>query len=275
MGPDGLFYKDTRFLSEFTVRLGGAEPLQLGTVLLDDNGAMVVDLTNADLHTAKGRVWLQRESVHLSRFKFLNDSSSFERIRLRSYGPIGRTISVDIAFDADFADLFEVRGTMRAERGTKSVKRISGGELEFRYLGLDQVTRRTVLRFGSRPRATRRRNCAMGRRPRRGTRAVDHDPGVLPDRRRPGGSGTIAQAFRTTHKVRREMALQRAISTQQTPIRCGHRPRLVRSRHADDRDRHGGFPTPGCVYSTIFGRDGISPRCCFCGARLFRERACC
>ena len=42
-GPDGLFYRDTRFLSEFTVRLGGAEPLQLGSVLLDDNGAMVVD----------------------------------------------------------------------------------------------------------------------------------------------------------------------------------------------------------------------------------------
>ena len=33
LGPDGLFYKDTRFLSEFTVRLGGAEPLQLGSVL--------------------------------------------------------------------------------------------------------------------------------------------------------------------------------------------------------------------------------------------------
>ena len=57
----------------------------LGSVLLDDNGAMVVDVTNADLRTDNGRVWLHRESVHLSRVKFLKDNASFERVRLRSY----------------------------------------------------------------------------------------------------------------------------------------------------------------------------------------------
>ena len=30
--------------------------------VLDDNGAMIVDLANADLHDADGRIWLQRDS---------------------------------------------------------------------------------------------------------------------------------------------------------------------------------------------------------------------
>ena len=43
------------------------DPLLLGSVLLDDNGAMVVDLANADLHDAEGRVWLQQGRLRQSR----------------------------------------------------------------------------------------------------------------------------------------------------------------------------------------------------------------
>lgn len=259
LGPDGLFYKDTRFLSEFTLRLGGAEPLQLGSVLLDDNGAMVVDLTNADLHTSKGRVWLQRESVHLSRFKFLSDSSSFERIRLRSYGPIGRTIPVEIAFDADFADLFEVRGTRRLKRGTRSVQRISDGLFEFHYLGLDSVNRTTRLHFEPAPTELRDGYARW---------EVDldesHEQAIViktcclidkdcedPD--------SIASAFRSGHKMRRTVAQQRAHLDSSNP-----QFDAVIARAWSDLDmlmtetKHGAYPYAGVPwYSTIFGRDGI------------------
>ena len=150
-GPDGLFYKDTRFLSELTFRLGGAEPLQLGSVVLDDNGAMVVDLTNADLHSSNGGVWLQRETVHVSRFKFLCDDTSYERIRVRSYGAIGRPVPLDLTFDADFADLFEVRGEQRAKRGTRTVGVVADGQVEYRYTGLDGVIRRTRVHLDPAP----------------------------------------------------------------------------------------------------------------------------
>jgi len=259
LGPDGLFYKDTRFLSDFTVRLGGAEPLQLGSVLLDDNGAMVVDLTNADLHTARGRVWLQRESVHLSRLKFLKDSSSFERIRLRSYGPIGRTISVDINFDADFADLFEVRGTKRLHRGTKTMHRVGDGEFEYRYVGLDHVTRRTILRFDPPP-------SELGDGTARWD--VDLDEGreqsivikvccLIEDEQEDEVS--IADAFRTSHKLRRQMARQRAHLDSSNP-----QFDAVIARAWSDLDmlmtetEHGAYPYAGVPwYSTVFGRDGI------------------
>ena len=150
-GPDGLFYKDTRFLSEMKLKLGDAEPLQLGSVVLDDNGAMVVDLTNADLHNHTGRTWLQRETVHLSRFKFLSDNTSYERLRIHAYSVIGRPVPLSVTFDADFADLFEVRGERRPRRGQRRVERVSDSEIEFGYTGLDNVERRALLHFDPPP----------------------------------------------------------------------------------------------------------------------------
>lgn len=259
LGPDGLFYKDTRFLSEFTLRLGGAVPLQLGSVLLDDNGAMVVDLTNADLHTDKGRVWLQRESVHLSRVKFLKDNASFERLRVRGYGPIGRAIAIDIAFDADFADLFEVRGTRRLKRGTQSFRRVSDAEVEFRYVGLDNVVRRTLVEFTPPP-------SALGNRIAHWDMDLDAEAeqGIvirtccLIDGEQPAVE-SIAEAFRSAHKERREMASQRASLDSSNP-----QFDAVIARAWSDLDmlvtetEHGPYPYAGVPwYSTIFGRDGI------------------
>ena len=149
--PDGIYYQDTRFLSGFSLKLGGMQPLLLGSVLLDDNGAMVVDLANADLHDAEGRVWLQRDAVHANRIKFLCDTGCFERIRVRSFGSVGRAIPLDLAFAADFADLFEVRGDRRPRRGTLDVAVLDARTVRFAYRGLDAVERTTTLYFDPAP----------------------------------------------------------------------------------------------------------------------------
>jgi hypothetical protein len=70
-GVEGLYFKDTRFLSRLALRIGGVAPLLLGSVVLDDNGALVVDSTNADLHDPDGRIWLPRDTLFASRLKIL------------------------------------------------------------------------------------------------------------------------------------------------------------------------------------------------------------
>jgi len=130
--PDGLYYHDTRFLSGLRLRIGGMDPLLLGSVLLDDNGAMVVDLANADLHDAEGRVWLQRDAIHASRVKFLCDAACYERISVRSFGLVGQPILLHLSFAADFADLFEVRGMKRRRRGQDLPPVIGSDGLELR-----------------------------------------------------------------------------------------------------------------------------------------------
>jgi len=150
-GPDGLFYQDTRFLSGLTLRIGGMEPLLLSSVLLDDNGAMVVDLANADLHEEEARVWLQRDSIHAARVKFLCGTTCYERIRIRRFNRIDRPLPLEIGFDADFADLFEVRGERRPRRGTLSVAKLDGRSVRFTYQGLDGLERCTTVYFDPAP----------------------------------------------------------------------------------------------------------------------------
>jgi glycogen debranching enzyme len=149
--PDGLYYQDTRFLSGLRLRLGGMDPLLLGSVLLDDNGAMVVDLANADLHDADGRVWLQRDAIHASRVKFLCDTACYERISVRGFGLVGQPILLHLSFAADFADLFEVRGDRRPRRGLLDVSVVDERTVRFAYHGLDSVERTTTVHFDPAP----------------------------------------------------------------------------------------------------------------------------
>jgi glycogen debranching enzyme len=59
--------------------------------------------------------------------------------------------SVEIDFEADFADIFEVRGTRRARRGRLPPPEFSGDEVGLLYEGLDGVTRRSRLVFSEPP----------------------------------------------------------------------------------------------------------------------------
>ncbi len=143
-GPDGLFFQDTRFLSHLQLRLGGVDPLLLSSVVLDDNGAFVVDLANADLYDGQDRLVLQRDSIHVGRLKFLHGQTCYERIRLTRFNPLPGPVPLELAFAGDFADLFEVRGEQRPRRGTLRAERVDARTVRFLYLGLDEVRRTTA-----------------------------------------------------------------------------------------------------------------------------------
>ena len=258
-GPDGLFYKDTRFLSEMRLRLGDAEPLQLGSVVLDDNGAMVVDLTNADLHGTSGRAWLQRETVHLSRFKFLSDNASYERLKLHAYCVIGRPVSLSLAFDADFADLFEVRGEVRAKRGRRCVELLSESTIEYRYTGLDGIVRRTRIAFDPPPDSLSENSAEWQidldevnqRTVMVSTCCSIDDPKVEPK--------PAVPAFRAMRSGRSRSQRNRVQISSSNP-----QFDAVIARAWSDLDMlvtdtpYGSYPYAGVPwYSTIFGRDGI------------------
>ena len=146
----GLFFRDTRYLSRFELRLEGRRPLLLGSVIQDDNASLTVDLTNPDLGLGEDSA-LPRDLIAIDRTKFLWKGSLYERIGLRNYDSRSRTFRVELSFDADFRDLFEVRGMRRDRRGHRTVERTAPDEVAFRYEGLDGATRRTVLRFEPAP----------------------------------------------------------------------------------------------------------------------------
>ena len=104
---EGLFYRDTRYLSRFELRIEGRPPLFLGSVSVADKPALAVDLTNPDIQ--RGQERLPRDTIFLERMKFLWKAVCYERIKVRNYGRQPRRIRLDFIFANDFADLFEVR----------------------------------------------------------------------------------------------------------------------------------------------------------------------
>jgi glycogen debranching enzyme len=150
-GAEGLYHRDTRHLSHFAVTIGGARPLLLSSTLRDDNATLTCDLTNPDLFDGPDRLLIERDRIHVRRTRFLWRASCFERISVRNFDERRRRIGLDIAFAADFADLFEVRGTHRRKRGSVETPMIEEEAVTLGYLGLDSKRRSTTLRFDPRP----------------------------------------------------------------------------------------------------------------------------
>ncbi len=148
--PEGLYHRDTRYLSRFAMALQGTHPMLLSSSLRDDNGALICDLTNPDLRDASG-LPLDHGRVHLRRTKFLWDASAFERLLIRNFSETARELTLEIRFDADFVDLFEVRGSPRDDRGQARAPEIGVGSVTLAYQGLDGQERRTRLRFDPLP----------------------------------------------------------------------------------------------------------------------------
>ncbi len=149
--PDGLYHRDTRYLSHFFLTLDGARPMLLSSTLRDDNATLTCDLTNPDLFDGQQQLILPHDLVHVRRSRFLWQGKCFERISLRSFDEETRTVRLLLDFGADFADLFEVRGTHRERRGTQNPARVGPATVALSYTGLDKVTRTTTLSFDPKP----------------------------------------------------------------------------------------------------------------------------
>src|SRR5262249_5314277 len=132
----GIYHQDTRFLSRLVLRLEGKRPLLLSSTIKEDNASLAVDLMNPDL-TLPGDLVVPRGTVHIARSKILWNSTCYERLRVHNYGHSPVDLVLSIEFDADFADIFEVRGTKRPQRGHRLQTQVTSDELLLSYEGLD------------------------------------------------------------------------------------------------------------------------------------------
>ena len=142
----GLYHQDTRFLSRFALRMEAQRPLLLDSSIKDDNVLFTVDLMNADVWR-ENEVVVPRGSVHVQRSKVLWEATCFERVSAVNYAQAPIEVAFSVQFGADFADLFEVRGTPRERRGRVLPPRSSGDRLVLEYEGLDGRRRRTRILF--------------------------------------------------------------------------------------------------------------------------------
>lgn len=130
--------------------LGGHQPLLLSLIISADNLLFAGDMTNVDLSDGE-EISIPRGTVHVARTKYLWDTHCFERCRITNYGLTDLVIPVRFEIAADFADIFEVRGTPRQRRGRDLPPESGPNWMVLGYKGLDGITRRTCLEFEPEP----------------------------------------------------------------------------------------------------------------------------
>lgn len=149
--PEGLYHRDTRYLSHLYLTINGQRPMLLSSTLRDDNATLTCDLTNPDLFDDRGKLVMGHDLIHLRRSRFLWNDRCYERVAVRNYDERRQHVRIQIAFQADFADLFEVRGTARAKRGRDLPAVIEPACILLSYIGLDDHKRSTRLSFVPEP----------------------------------------------------------------------------------------------------------------------------
>ena len=149
-GADGLFDHDTRILSRFAMTVGGARPSRLSSGASKDNVYFTCHSTNRPLPPMGGRS-APAGVLHIERRRFVWDRRLFERVRMVNHGIEDVLLPLAFDFGADFADIFQVRGTLRDKRGTLETPVTDGRRVTFRYLGLDDVQRSSCLAFSEPP----------------------------------------------------------------------------------------------------------------------------
>jgi glycogen debranching enzyme len=142
MREQGIFSHGTRFLSELVLHLWNSRPLLLSSTIKDDNFSLTVDLANVDVYL-EDKVVIPRDTLHVLRSKFLWKNACYEELNLVNYGLEPMVIPLRLALGSDFADIFEVRGMHRENRGRRLHDYVSDNEIVFTYEGLDGVVRKT------------------------------------------------------------------------------------------------------------------------------------
>jgi glycogen debranching enzyme len=258
-GEQGLYHEDTRYLSRFHLRLNGHRPLLLSARVKEDNELFGADLTNPDMPTGDAGLVLTRDVVHLFRARFLWDGTWHERVRLWNYSRAPVHVSLTFDIDADFADIFEVRGTVRARRGSRLQPVVAGTEMRLGYRGLDDEERWTVIDWSEPPTA------AAPGMARFEYDLAPHSPTVLSVavRCERQGRPVPARAYELAESAaaavsERARAAYAVVETSSDRFNQWLRRSAADLRMLVSTTPHGGYPFAGVPwFSTPFGRDGL------------------
>lgn len=151
-GVQGIYHKGTRFLSRLELMINGQRPLFLSSNISEKNDLLMVDLTNKT-YEENGSI-VKCDTLHILRTKFLWRESSYESIKISNFGMEKIRARISMQFDADFSDIFEVRGTERKQRGEKTGLSHQQDILTIGYIGLDNIERLSRVHLDPAPDAT-------------------------------------------------------------------------------------------------------------------------
>ena len=259
MGADaqGLFTHGMRHLSRLCTSINGVRPLLLSSRVTDDNARIIIDLTNPDL-MEDGRIVLPHGTLHLVRYRFVWNDACFDKLILTNFAQQAVDVTLSISFAADFADIFEIRGTSRARRGERLEAQVDNDGVVLGYRGLDDVLRRTRIVCDPEPqRATGSEiRFRASLEPRARTQfhmTISNEP-AAPDRSPSYGDNAL-QVVRSVRTNRSRCCI---IDSTNERFTAWLNRSYADLRMLITRTESGPYPYAGVPwFSTVFGRDGL------------------
>ncbi|GBQ65825.1 amylo-alpha-1,6-glucosidase [Ameyamaea chiangmaiensis NBRC 103196] len=257
---DGLYFHDTRYLSGLTTTLMGARPILLSATVRENNVMLSVDMTNTNVTQADGEK-LDHDLLHVRRSRFLWNKTCYERLEVRNFDVVRREAVLELGFAADFADLFEARGSVRKRRGTLREPEIHADRVLLSYDGLDNRRRTTMLRFSPEPESLTASKASFRFSLAPGERILVHyeiecDP--APDQPHSPGREFLFAAVEARRALRLSSSRAAAIATSNEIFNEAIR-RCVCDIYMLLTDKPTGpYPYAGVPwFSTAFGRDAL------------------
>ncbi|WP_173918194.1 amylo-alpha-1,6-glucosidase [Halobacillus sp. Marseille-Q1614] len=135
----GLYTQDTRFLSQFELKINGKEPSLLSS---NDDKNYIATIRLVENKEDVGAVEAVRE-------RFIHQRIFYERVTFTNYFLEATQVEASVSLDADFQDMFIVRQFKSGEVGKLTGHTFKPGSMMIGYQGKDDTTRETVIEWDS------------------------------------------------------------------------------------------------------------------------------
>ncbi|HET8637933.1 MAG TPA: glycogen debranching N-terminal domain-containing protein [Acidobacteriaceae bacterium] len=148
--PDvGFFSHDTRFLSQLELQVGGQ-----ATILLSSSSertyASQIEMT-MKMVSEENNLDIPENNIHLRREQVLAGNAFFDSLRFENFTDREQQLKIELTLDADFMDIFQVRGMIRGRCGQYFKPLIKPDSMIFLYRGLDNMELTTTVEFAPEP----------------------------------------------------------------------------------------------------------------------------
>lgn len=257
-GSEGIYHEDTRYLSRFELTIDGAQPLLLSSAMQDDNSLLTADLANPDLYI-DGHLQLTRETIHITRTRFLDDNVCQERLALRNYHHRAHTTKLRLDFASDFVDLFEVRGHHRPQRGHIRSHLHDDHTVVLTYVGLDHLKRQLRIHFQPAPaQLTTQYALYELELPPHGTSSLFFSITYGTEPLKEASNNFFSGLRKIRHAARRIQSNVTTVTTSNQSVNEVMQRAVADLYMLISQTSFGPYPYAGIPwYSTVFGRDGI------------------
>jgi glycogen debranching enzyme len=148
--PLGIYLEGTRFLSKIEMLINDQVPFLLSSGLNEENEMHTVDLTNPDI-LDHGSSIIEKGNIQIQRKIFIWKKVCYHSIKLCNFAVKNASFKLSFLFDADFKDIFQIRGIKRKYHGEKLPNEITNNEIVFHYLGADSIHRSSRILFNTNP----------------------------------------------------------------------------------------------------------------------------